>query len=313
MKIVMLDADTLPVKLTKPDWCSQWEYRGNTLPGDIVSALSSAEIAITNKVPLRAHTLKQLPELRFICITATGYDCVDIEYCRNKNIAVSNVPGYSSRSVAEGVIASMFALRRNLVSYAQLGKNIWASTTNFCMHREPIKDIHESTLGIIGKGDIGSSVAKMAKALGMSVLFAERKGSQGVREGYTAFEEVLNRSDIISLHCPLSSETLEMMDKEVFALMKSDALIINTARGGLISESDLRAALDNNIIAGAALDVLSVEPPPSDHPLLLCSHPNLIITPHIAWASTSGVNNLINGINNNLTGYRSGKIINSII
>ncbi|KQN51694.1 hydroxyacid dehydrogenase [Serratia sp. Leaf50] len=312
MKIVTLDAGTLPTALLKPTWCDHWVYLERTTEEDIVKALAGAEIAITNKVPLRAETLRGLPALRYICVAATGYDCVDIDYCREKGIAVSNVPGYSTQSVAESVIGSIFALRRRLIEYQLAAVNEWSEAGQFCLHKQPIGSVQQATLGIVGKGEIGRAVARMANALGMEAIFAEHKGAEVIREGYRRFEEVIAESDILTLHCPLTPMTKNLIDGAVMANMKTSALLINTARGALIDEAALADALRAQTLAGAALDVLSAEPPPPSHPLLDASLANLIITPHIAWANESGSINLNKGINYNLAGYFSGKIKNRV-
>ncbi|MCE0491099.1 D-2-hydroxyacid dehydrogenase [Pantoea sp. Mb-10] len=312
MKIVTLDGDTLPLPLTPPDWCTAWDFRQTTAPHEIVTVLKGAQIAITNKVPLRAEVLEALPDLRYICVAATGYDCIDLEACRARGILVSNVPGYSTRSVAEGVIAALFAMRRHLLSYAQSARTAWPASAHFCVHQQPMLDIHGATLGIIGQGDIGRAVGSLAHALGMHVMYAERKGATTVRPGYHAFDDVLARSDVLSLHCPLTPHTHQLIDLDALVQMKPSAVLINTARGGLINESDLAHALRQGIIAGAALDVLSTEPPPADHPLLQPTVPNLLLTPHIAWASQQGVTNLLRGINANLRSFKQGAAQNLV-
>ncbi|RPH30169.1 D-2-hydroxyacid dehydrogenase [Buttiauxella warmboldiae] len=313
MKIVTLDGDTLPQPLNKPCWCKEWDYRGSTSKNEVAAALNKAEIVITNKVELRENLLRDLPELRFICVAATGFDCIDIEYCRRRGIVVSNVPGYSANSVAEGVIAFIFALRRHLKDYLHAANDEWPDSQHFCLHHAPISDVRDATLGIVGRGDIGSHVARLAKAIGMNVVFAEHKGAHDIRSGYAPFEEVISRSDIITLHCPLSESTREMIDMAALKQMKPGALLINTARGLLINEADLANALRTGIISGAALDVLATEPPAASHPLLDPTLKNLLVTPHIAWASHSGVTNLIKAVEYNLTGYYSGQIKNRVV
>lgn len=311
MKIVMLDGDTLPVPLPTGQQQADWEIRAQTPADDIVSSLAGATVAITNKVPLRADTLQQLPELRFICVAATGYDCIDLDACRARGIVVSNVPGYSTQSVSEAVIAAIFALRRQLMAYASNTRIDWPQAKHFCVHHQPIGDIGGATLGIVGKGDIGQAVGRLAQALGMQVQYAERKGSERVRDGYVSFEQMLATSDIISLHCPLSDSTRQMIDREALDKMKQQALLINTARGGLINEADLAAALKQGQIGGAALDVLSSEPPAPDNPLL-ADLPTLLLTPHIAWASRSGVENLVAGVMANIAAFIQGEPINVV-
>lgn len=312
MKIVMLDGDTLPQRPVPPAGCSEWIYRQTTRQSELISALRGAQIAITNKVPLRAETLNQLPELRYICVAATGYDCIDLDACRERGIIVSNVPGYSTRSVAESVIGMLFALRRHLIDYVSSAHTLWPASTQFCVHRQPIQDVSGATLGIVGKGEIGCAVGEMAQALGMTVLYAEHKGRVSPRAGYLPFETVLARSDVLTLHCPLTAETQQLITLEALAQMKPTAWLINTARGGLINERDLAQALRQGAIAGAALDVLSSEPPPDDHPLLQPDVPNLLLTPHIAWASQQGVASLLRGIEENLEAFVQGKARNVV-
>ncbi|TPV45526.1 D-2-hydroxyacid dehydrogenase [Pantoea deleyi] len=311
MKIVMLDGETVPLSLPTGQVQADWVIRPQTSASDVVAALAGATVAITNKVALRADTLDQLPGLRFICVAATGYDCIDLDACRARGILVSNVPGYSTQSVAESVIAAIFALRRQLMAYALNTRTDWPQAAHFCLHRQPIQDIAGATLGIVGKGDIGQAVGQLAQALGMQVQYAERKGRDRVREGYVSFEQMLATSDIISLHCPLSEQTRQLIDRQALRQMKPHAQLINTARGGLINEDDLAAALKQGVIGGAALDVLSSEPPAADNPLL-ADLPMLLLTPHIAWASRSGVENLVSGVMTNIAAFVQGQPVNLV-
>ncbi|WP_288474686.1 D-2-hydroxyacid dehydrogenase [uncultured Pantoea sp.] len=311
MKIVMLDGETVPLSLPTGQVQADWVIRPQTSASDVVAALAGATVAITNKVALRADMLDQLPGLRFICVAATGYDCIDLDACRARGILVSNVPGYSTQSVAESVIAAIFALRRQLMAYALNTRTDWPQAAHFCLHRQPIQDIAGATLGIVGKGDIGQAVGQLAQALGMQVQYAERKGSDRVREGYVSFEQMLATSDIISLHCPLSEQTRQLIDRQALRQMKPHAQLINTARGGLINEDDLAAALKQGVIGGAALDVLSSEPPAADNPLL-ADLPMLLLTPHIAWASRSGVENLVSGVMTNIAAFVQGQPVNLV-
>ena len=311
MKIVMLDGETVPLSLPTGQVQADWVIRPQTSASDVVAALAGATVAITNKVALRADMLDQLPGLRFICVAATGYDCIDLDACRARGILVSNVPGYSTQSVAESIIEAIFALRRQLMTYTLNTRTDWPQAAHFCLHRQPIQDIAGATLGIVGKGDIGQAVGQLAQALGMQVQYAERKGSDRIREGYVSFEQMLATSDIISLHCPLSEQTRQLIDWQVLSQMKPHAQLINTARGGLINEDDLAAALKQGVIGGAALDVLSSEPPAADNPLL-ADLPTLLLTPHIAWASRSGVENLVSGVMTNIAAFVQGQPVNLV-
>ncbi|WP_243054941.1 D-2-hydroxyacid dehydrogenase [Pseudomonas sp. BP01] len=306
MKIVFLDSGSLPTPLPRPEQATTWLERPSTTPDEVVAALEGADIAITNKVAIRAEHLNQLPQLKLICVAATGYDCIDVAACRDRGVVVSNVPAYSTRSVSEAVIGSIFALRRHQVSYLVASRE-WPTSAHFCVHKQPIKDIAGSVMGIVGKGSIGAATGRLAEALGMTVLYAEHAQATAVRDGYTPFEEVLAHADVLSLHCPLTPQTAKLMGRSQFLRMKRGALLINTARGGLIDEKALLDALNSGSLGGAALDVLDGEPPAADHPLLKTQHANLLITPHVAWASTSSIKSLCDVISSNIRNFATGK------
>lgn len=312
MNIVFLDGASLPCPMKRPAQAFQWTVRESTSQEEVVDVLADAEVAITNKVKLGRVQLEQLPKLKLICVAATGYDCIDISACRDLGITVCNAPAYSASSVAEAVIASLFALRRNLFEYREAASKRWPTSNHFCVHGTPIQDIKGSTLGIVGWGDIGSRVAQLAVALDIHVVFAEHRGATQVREGYVPFETMLKEADAISLHCPLTPQTRHLIGAEQLSLMKQGALLINTARGPLVDEHAVLNALRSGHLGGAALDVLEVEPPQADHPLLNADLPNLILTPHVGWASKSSVARLINTLLSNITAYASGKAINVV-
>lgn len=314
MKIVFLDSDTIQHPITHPSWVSQWmDFPATEQTTDaVVQALADAQVCITNKIRITPAILAQCPELKFVCVAATGYDCVDLQACSEHGVVVSNVPGYSKQSVAESVIASIFMLRRNLLSYAHIGPNSWSASKHFCVHDRPILDVRGSTLGIIGQGAIGSEVARLASALGMQVLFAEHRGRHEIRPGYTRFETVIMQSDAITLHCPLTPATQGLIGQAEIAHMKPGALLINTARGPLVNEDAVIDGLKTGHLGGAALDVLVKEPPHGDEPILKLKHPNFIITPHVAWAATDGQSRLVAGIEANLQAFYEGKPINVV-
>lgn len=314
MKIVFLDSETLPHPIERPSWVTEWIDRPTTeqTTSAVVDALHDADICITNKVRITPAILQACKQLKLICVAATGYDCIDMQACRERGITVVNVPGYSRQSVAESVIANIFALRRHLMLYSQLAHSHWPKSRYFCVHDKPILDIHHSTLGIFGYGAIGAEVARLASAVGMQVLLAEHRGRSEIRDGYTRFDEVIARSDVISLHCPLTPATAGMIGQAEIAHMKTGAMIINSSRGPLINEDALVDGLNSGHLGGAALDVLSVEPPSSNDAILKCKHPNLLITPHVAWASTSGQANLARGITSNLNAFQAGDAINVV-
>lgn len=311
--IVFLDSATLPAPIRASADTEHWTCRPVTAAHEIVEALADADIAVTNKVSLDAEALRQLPALRYICIAASGYDVVDLAYCRDAGIQVSNVPGYAAASVAEHVIACIFALRRRLVEYGQVAQSgAWSASAQFCVHRAPIRELRGATLGIIGAGAIGQEVARLARALGMQVRFSEHKGRHDVRDGYTAFDDVVRDSDVLSLHCPATPQTRGMIGERELALMRPGALLINTARGALVDERALETALVTERLGGAALDVLQIEPPHAQHRFVSRTLDNLLLTPHIAWASSAAVDTLAAAIAANVSSFLSGRTLNRI-
>jgi len=312
--IVFLDSDTLPYEITPPQWVSEWRNLPIT-PQEtdaVVQAIGGASICITNKIRITSAILARCPQLKYVCVAATGYDCIDLQACREHGVVVSNVPGYSRQSVAESVITSIFALRRSLLRYQAIGKSSWSESGHFCVFDRPILDVRGAVLGIFGNGDIGAEVARLARALGLEVLLAEHRNRTEVRDGYTRFENVIANADILSLHCPLTPATRSMIGQGEIANMKPGALLINTARGLLIDEDAVIDGLRRGQLGGAALDVLVTEPPTGQEPLLQLNHPNLIITPHVGWAAQDGLSRLAAGLLANLEAYHSGQPINVV-
>lgn len=306
-RIVFLDRSTLIANLRRPDFEHEWAEYDVTAPSQVVERLKKATIAITNKVPLRAGSLSELPDLKFIAVAATGVDIVDLDYCRRHDLPVSNVRNYARHSVPEHVFMLILALRRNLLGYREdLERGLWQQASGFCLLTRTIRDLDKSTLGIIGYGALGKAVEKLAQAFGMRVLISEYKGAPTVREGRTSFEAVLRMSDIITLHCPLNDETRGLIGREEFEMMRRDAILINTARGGLVDENSLVEALHSGLIAGAGFDVLTLEPPREGNPLLNLNLPNFILTPHIAWASREAMQELADQLVENLEAFASG-------
>lgn len=303
-RIVFLERDTFKADFGRPAFAHQWIEYGWTSPAEVVERLRDASICICNKVRLGESELSQLPQLRFIAVAATGVDNVDLDYCRKHSIAVSNVRNYARHAVPEHVFALILALRRNLISYRQdLRDGAWQRATQFCLLNHTIRDLHASTLGIIGYGALGQAVAKLAASFGMHVIVGEHKGAERIREGRTSFLELLGASDVVSLHCPLTAETKDLIGAAEFELMRTDALLINTARGGLVSESALVEALMDQKIGGAGFDVLTEEPPRAGNPLLELELPNFILTPHVAWASLRAMQALADQVIENIEGF----------
>ena len=306
--IVFLERNTFNVPFRKPAFDHEWIEFGETTPGEVVERLAQASIAICNKVSLRAEALSQLPDLRLIAVAATGVDNVDLAFCRGHNIAVCNTRGYAANSLPEHALMLMLALRRNLVAYrSDVSNGRWHEARQFCLLDHSISDLKGSTLGIVGFGTLGKSMAQLGRAIGMNVIVAERKNAAAVREGRVAFGEVLHRSDVISLHCPLTEETKNLIGAEELGQMKRDAILINTARGGLIDDHALLAALREGRIAGAGIDVLRNEPPREGNPLLEVDLPNLIVTPHNAWASRQAMQTLADQLIDNLEAFVRGE------
>ena len=305
--IVFLERNTFSVPFRKPAFDHEWVEFGETAPDEVVERLAQATIVLSNKLALRAETLSQLPNLRLIAVAATGVDNIDLSFCRSHNIAVCNTRGYAVNSLPEHALMLMLALRRNLVAYRNDVKNGgWHEARQFCLLDHPIGDLKGSTLGIVGFGTLGKSMAQLGRAIGMDVIVAERKNTS-VREGRVAFTEVLQRSDVISLHCPLTEETKDLIGAFELEQMKRDAILINTARGGLIDDHALLAALREGRIAGAGIDVLRNEPPNEGNPLLEVDLPNLIVTPHNAWASRQAMQTLADQLIDNLEAFVKGE------
>jgi len=315
-KIVFLDRSTIgpAVNLTKPEFVHEWIDYDRTSPEQVVERLKGADIAVSNKVPIGRSDIEQLPDLKMICIPATGYDRFDLDACRERGIVASNVRGYATNTVPEHTFALILALRRGIVGYRQdVIDGKWQESGQFCFFTHPIKDLASSTIGIMGEGALGQGVATLARAFGMEVLFAAHKGASGLGPLYTPWDEVLERSDIISLHAPLMPSTHNMIGTAEFKKMKKHPLLINCARGGLVDETDLVNALDEGLIAGVGFDCLTTEPPEPDNPLLkVLERPNVIVTPHTAWASDEAMQTLWDQVVDHLENFAAGTPSNNL-
>jgi glycerate dehydrogenase len=306
-RAVFLDRASLKAKVRKPAGVTDYVEYEKTAIGEIVPRLDGAAIAIINKVPMRSATLAQLPDLKMIAVAATGYDVVDVPYCREHGIAVANIRNYAVHTVPEHAFAMILALRRNLLAYRQDVENgVWNRSEQFCFFTHPIGDLHGATLGIIGEGAIGQAAAAIGRAFGMRVLFADHAPPKMDGVVFTPHDQVLAESDVISLHCPLIPATRNLIDLAAFRKMKRNALLINTARGGLVDEAALIQALDQGLIAGAGFDVLTVEPPRDGHPLLDVRRSNFILTPHVAWASDGAMQFLADQLIDNIDRWAAG-------
>lgn len=306
-RIVFLDRKTLRAELPVPRFAHQWKEYELTRAADVAERLIDATMAITNKVPLREATLKGLRSLRLIAVAATGVDGVDLDYCRANGIAVCNIPNYTRNSVPEHVFMGLLALRRNLFNLrSAMRGGAWPKSDMFTVLDFPLHGIAGTTMGIIGYGALGKEVEKRALAFGMKVLIAERKHAETLREGRTPFKDVLQQSDVITLHCPLAADTRNLIGSMELTQMKPHTILINVARGGLVDETALAQALRSKLLGGAFIDVLRDEPPPADHPLLTLDLSNLLITPHVGWASGEALRTLADSLINNLEAFVAG-------
>jgi glycerate dehydrogenase len=307
-RIVFLDRQSLKAELRRPAFPHHWEEHAQTVEQMVADRLAGATVAITNKVPIRRATLEKLPDLKLITMAATGYDVIDIDACRERGVAVANIRNYAVHTVPEHSFAMIFALRRNLIAYRDdVLRGRWQAQDQFCFFDHPIQDLHGSTIGIFGEGALGQATAAIARALGMRVLFADHPPPKAPGVEFTDPDTVFAESDIISLHCPLTAESRNFIGIEQFKKMKRSAILINTARGGLVDEQALKTALETGLIAGAGFDVLTKEPPKEGNPLLELRTPNFILTPHVAWASDGAMQFLADQLIDNIESFISGR------
>lgn len=315
-RIVFLDRNTIgpSVELSRPRFDHEWIEHGTTAADQVALRLAGATIAVTNKVRIREEHLERLPHLRMIAVAATGYDVIDHEACRRRGIVVSNVRGYAVNTVPEHTFALILALRRNIIGYRQaVIDGEWQKAGQFCFFSHSIGELAGATLGIMGEGAIGQSVARLGQAFGMTTLFAAHKGVDGLGPLYTPFDEVLARSDIITLHCPLMPSTRNMIGMAEFRKMRKKPLLINTARGGLVVERDAVQALDEGLISGLGFDCLTSEPPVPDHPFAtILNRPNVIVTPHVGWAGEGAMQTLWKQLIGHIENYQAGRPTNDV-
>jgi glycerate dehydrogenase len=299
--IVFLDRSTLQASVRRPAFEHTWQEYATTAAAQTVERLQDATIAISNKVPVRADALAQLPKLRMIAVAATGYDVIDVPACRERGVAVANIRNYARHTVPEHTFALILALRRSLLEYRlDVERGRWQEVDQFCFFDHPIRDLYGSTIGIFGEGVIGQGTAAIARAFGMRVLFAAHPLAGAGGGEFTPVEQLLAESDIVTLHCPLTAENRHMIGLDELSKMKRSAILINTARGGLVDEQALATALKQGLIAGAGFDVLSKEPPKGGNPLLELRLPNFILTPHVAWASDGAMQFLADQLIDNI-------------
>lgn len=304
------DLDLVPLRECLPDWTF---HARTSSPEHAVERLARADVVVVNKVELNASVISQCSHLRLICVAATGTNNVDLAAAAAHGISVCNVRGYSTASVAQHVFALTLALVTRLPQYHQaVARGDWGRSNMFCLLDYPIQEIAGMTLGIIGYGALGRAVADVSRAFGMQVLIAQRPGGEPMPDRI-ALEQLLPLVDVLSLHCPLTPQTQGLIGTREFGLIKKGAILINTARGGIVDELALASALRSGRLAGAGVDVLTCEPPLPDNPLLASDIPNLIVTPHIAWASVQSRQRLLGELASNIQGFVAGEPRNLVV
>jgi len=316
-RIVFLDSATFAygINIPSPDFEHKWTNFDKTNAEQTFERVQDANVIITNKVKFDRALLSRLPQLKHIAITATGTNCVDLKAATELGIQVSNVPGYATRSVSEHVMSLILSLRRHLFNFkADIADGQWQASQQFCFHNEPISDLHGSTLGLVGTGAIAQQVGLLAKAFGMRVIFHSVSGRKEFKgESLVSLDDLLTNADIVSLHCPLTPATENLINADRLKLMRNNAILINTARGSIVELKALHYALLNKEIAGAGLDVAPQEPPPKESVIMqLNAMVNCIVTPHIAWASQQASQGLMEQVIANLNAFASGKPINIV-
>lgn len=313
-KIVVLDADTLPGRTFHFDFPHELAVYGTTDAAETAVRVCGAHIVITNKVVISADIIADNPQLELIAVSATGVNNVDIGAAEAAGVAVCNVRAYGNESVAEHAFMLMIALMRNLPAYQRdVAAGLWEKSPFFCHYGAPIQDLNGKTLAVFGRGNIGRTLARYAQAFGMRVVFAEHKHAPDVREGYVSFEDAVQTADVLSLHCPLNAQTENMIGENELQQMKPGAVLINCGRGGLVDENALVAALKYGQIGGAGVDVLTEEPPRGGNPLLNARLPNLIVTPHTAWASREALDRLFDILLANINAFVKGEAQNRVV
>ena len=307
LHIVVLDRDTLVNRPFDFDFPHTLSSYGTTEAHETLERIRGADIVITNKVVISTQAFAENPQLKLVAVTATGVNNVDVEAAKQNGTAVCNIRAYGNESVAEHAFMMMITLMRNLPAYQRdVAAGLWENSPFFCHLGAPMRDLNGKTLAIFGRGNIGKTLATYAQAFKMNVVFAEHKNAQSVRDGYVSFDEAIRSADVVSLNCPLTPQTANMIGEAELQQMKPGAILINCGRGGLVDEAALVAALKYGQIGGAGFDVLTQEPPRDGNPLLKARLPNLIVTPHIAWASQEAANRLFDILLDNINRFVAG-------
>jgi len=315
-RIVYLDRAGLPERfiVRNPSIAHQWIDHASTSAEQLIARCSGADVVISNKVAIGEDVLRACPTVKHIAVSATGYNIIDIAACRRHDVSVSNIPNYAATTVAEHVITSALCLRRELIHYrTRVINGDWQDSASFCLFGKPLSDINKATFGVIGLGEIGLETAKKAAALGMKVIYSSRSEKACTFAKRVDLEYLLQHSDIISVHCSLNQDTENLISAPELAAMKNTAILINTARGGIVNESDVVNAVNSNIIGAISFDALVEEPPKAGSPLLsIANKENVIITPHTGWASEQAMQSLTDILGDNIEGFLLGKPINIV-
>jgi len=289
-----------------------WEWHEFSTAEQVTGRIGQADVVISNKCVVDRPAIEAATRLKLIALAATGTNNVDLDAASDHGVTVCNIRDYASDAVAQHAITLMLNLLTAQPWYWQsVRRGDWSNSRQFCLNDRPIRQAAGMNLGIVGGGVLGRATAKLAEGLGMNVLLAERK-NRPTRSGRIAFEQVVKEADVLSIHCPLSEETRGLVDRDLMMAMKKDALLINTARGAIVNETDLADCLREGIIAGAGIDVLSQEPPPADHPLLAPDIPNLLVTPHNAWASRSARQAALDQLAAIIKAFAAGNPLNQV-
>ena len=314
--IVMLDRNALSrdIEIKAISAPHSWSNYASSREAQVAARLKNADVAVLSKVIINEKILSDCPKLRHIAVCATGYNTIDLEACRKHNVSVSNIPNYAANTVAEHVISASLMLRRELIQYRQkVIEGAWQKSASFCLFDKPMNDLRGATMGIIGLGDIGKATAKLANAMGMNVIFSARREIECNFAQQTSFDELIKTADVISLHCSLNKDTLNLIDAQALNKMQSHAILINSARGGIVDETALVAAIESQQIGGAAFDVLVEEPPKDYSPLLsIAELSNIIITPHISWTSQQAMQQLADVLVDNIEGFLADRPVNLV-
>lgn len=315
MKIILLDAKTLADSSLLPlESLGKFTSYPNTTKKQIVTRCADADVIVTNKVVIDRETLSLLPNLKLICVAATGTNNIDLNAAKEHQVTVCNVAGYSTASVVQHTFTLLGNLLGNMHRYlADTQAGEWQKSDIFCRLDYPITEIANKEFVIIGYGTLGKAVANVATAFGANVTIAERPNAKVVRDGRVPFSEAIKAADIISIHCPLNEETTGLFNEDTFSNLKPSVVLLNTARGGVVDEHALIQALNKQQIAGAAFDVLSKEPAQNNNPLLTYQGTNLLLTPHTAWAAKESIDRLIQGIADNITHYFNNEPRNKVV